>query len=262
MSPSSGGKKPLSNREYGLREFSFWIAGAKYQNEDGSDRQEYIRDCSEGDPLTLVHEPQPDYPNALAIFDQVGNQLGFAPDGMAGDLVSDMETGGIVDAWVQEVREPSDDFDFWNCRVRVRVLTLIHPVVPPPLSVDEAAVFEMLTRAAGDVPRPVEYDKNSAYISVGFERGSYWFVRYHWGRKTRWMLLRAPKTENRIGLQSVDDVAAYAKQIRAACEKALDWVDLGEKYPSPYRVKFDENGDLIGPDLKSRGGYTLTIKLE
>jgi hypothetical protein len=56
------------------------LRGASYQNEDGTDRQEFISQCKPGSALILRAEPlNPHDRHAVAVLNQQGQQLGYLP---------------------------------------------------------------------------------------------------------------------------------------------------------------------------------------
>jgi hypothetical protein len=59
--------------------FRVRVAGIKYPNDDGSDRESIIRRCEEGEILVLKHTPVPQDKNAVRILRDNGEQLGWLP---------------------------------------------------------------------------------------------------------------------------------------------------------------------------------------
>ena len=54
------------------------LAGVSHRNRDGTDRQQIIARCSAGEVLVLTHEEgNPADPNAVAVFRENGEQLGY-----------------------------------------------------------------------------------------------------------------------------------------------------------------------------------------
>lgn len=75
------------------------VVGVTYKNEDGASRQMILRDCFEGDKLTLVRQPDnPKDSDAIAIFTKFGEQIGFIPSDA--QLASYMDSGKMTDAYI------------------------------------------------------------------------------------------------------------------------------------------------------------------
>jgi hypothetical protein len=82
------------------------IAGVSFNNDDGSSRQEIIRQfCHAGDPLTLKREPNNPYGrgNAIAVHLASGQQVGYIEHGLSRDLAPKIDAGTRLSVTVAEV---------------------------------------------------------------------------------------------------------------------------------------------------------------
>lgn len=79
------------------------VAGIMYKNDDGTDRQEILRRCQEGDEVELVREPNNMYdPNAVAVY--VGNeQVGYLFREEASEVAPLLDAGYIADVTIYEI---------------------------------------------------------------------------------------------------------------------------------------------------------------
>jgi hypothetical protein len=73
--------------ENAVKNFHTKIAGVTYKNDDGSDRQLYIKNLKVGQSLVLKHTPSSEYPNAVAVFTEDGKQLGYLKESVAAEMV-------------------------------------------------------------------------------------------------------------------------------------------------------------------------------
>lgn len=59
------------------------IAGITFKNDDGTDRQSLVEELSVGDELSLQDMSSERYPEAIGVFNEFGDQLGFLPADLA-----------------------------------------------------------------------------------------------------------------------------------------------------------------------------------
>lgn len=59
------------------------IAGVSFNNDDGSSRQEYVSGLMKGEILTLRNAATTEHPEAIAVYNKFGHQLGFLPKDVA-----------------------------------------------------------------------------------------------------------------------------------------------------------------------------------
>jgi len=89
----------------GWNDFSLPICGERYDNEDGSSRQEELRRCSPGELITLVREPlNPHDHMAVAVYSCRGVQVGYLGRERACWIGSKMDRGYLVSAIVHRVK--------------------------------------------------------------------------------------------------------------------------------------------------------------
>ena len=70
------------------------LAGTEYQNRDGTDRQEIGGQCFPREALNLRHEPTNEFDrNAVGVFRNNGQQLGYLPRWLAAQTVEQMKAG-------------------------------------------------------------------------------------------------------------------------------------------------------------------------
>ena len=86
------------------REMRTKVVGVTFRNEDGSDRQGYIRRLHSGDPLYLKREPDNKKdPDAVAVLDGGRHQIGHIGRSLAAQLAPVMDGGCRVSAEATEV---------------------------------------------------------------------------------------------------------------------------------------------------------------
>jgi len=74
------------------------ITGTNYPNADGSSREKNIGNCVEGETLFLRHTPVPQDKNAVRIFRQNGEELGWIPRENAGQIAKLLDRGKKIEA--------------------------------------------------------------------------------------------------------------------------------------------------------------------
>lgn len=88
----------------GLNDFSLRLVGERYENEDGSSRQEEIERCSEGEMVDLVREPDnPHDPSAVAVLSARGVKIGYLGADRCGWIGSKIDRGYDVRAIIGRV---------------------------------------------------------------------------------------------------------------------------------------------------------------
>jgi hypothetical protein len=94
-------ESPLTER---IKHFFTKVVGVTFKNDDGSDRQEFIRQCMVLDALELKHDPDnPFDPNAVAVFRE-SQQLGHLKRELAPEIVYYVRNGWRVSALVASVQ--------------------------------------------------------------------------------------------------------------------------------------------------------------
>ncbi len=107
------------------------------------------------------------------------------------------------------------------------------------LTNDEALILETIKAIVGPGDVEVGYYKTKSYISVGFEDGGYWFVRFRWGPRAKYVILNRAEgyqRDQRIDISSVGDLHEHATAIRSTHKASLDWYETAQKYKDqPYQ---------------------------
>jgi hypothetical protein len=89
----------------GWNDFSLPACGERYDNEDGTSRQDELALCWPGDALALIREPDnPHDPMAVAIFTARGVRVGYLSRERAGWIGSKIDRGYSVAAIVERVK--------------------------------------------------------------------------------------------------------------------------------------------------------------
>jgi len=89
----------------GWNDFSLPARGERFDNEDGTSRQEELARCRPGEPVRLVRQPEnPHDPAAVAIISARGVQLGYIPADRAVWIGSKIDRGYDVRAIVERVK--------------------------------------------------------------------------------------------------------------------------------------------------------------
>lgn len=102
-----------------FRSFETFLAGVKHRGEDGQDA---ILACEPGLDLWVIRDADnPHDPNAMAVWSPSGDRLGYIPAELAAGIAPLIDAGAVAAGRVIEQRPPSEDFDFWNLRILVRL---------------------------------------------------------------------------------------------------------------------------------------------
>lgn len=89
----------------GWNDFSLPVCGERFDNEDGSSRQDELRQCRPGELITLMREPENPHDHmAVAVYSCRGVQVGYLGRERACWIGSKMDRGYLVAAIVHRVR--------------------------------------------------------------------------------------------------------------------------------------------------------------
>jgi hypothetical protein len=89
---SSGDGRRFSGDDLGPDEFPLSVVGESFKNKNGAQRQDIIRRCRPGDPVTLVPEPDNTKDRfAVAVIHRLG-QIGYLESG-SGRVADEMASG-------------------------------------------------------------------------------------------------------------------------------------------------------------------------
>lgn len=75
-----------------VRDFHTKVVGVTFDNDNGTSRQEIIKNCKEGDDIILKPVPTPEYPDAIGVFNAKGQQLGHINADLAAELKEEYGT--------------------------------------------------------------------------------------------------------------------------------------------------------------------------
>jgi hypothetical protein len=104
------------------RQFFAQVHGINHKNEDGSSRQEIIKQCHQGEELMLVPEPTNKYdPDAVKICRKNGEQLGYWE---AGRMGRDLAAGWTYRVTIDEIYRFKENRRKHGVRLCVEVLTM------------------------------------------------------------------------------------------------------------------------------------------
>lgn len=69
-----------------VRDFHTKVVGVTFNNDDGSSRQDIIKNSKIGEDIIFKHLPTEDYPDAIGVFNKKGQQLGHLSQGVAFEI--------------------------------------------------------------------------------------------------------------------------------------------------------------------------------
>jgi hypothetical protein len=83
----------------GINDFRLRLVGERFDNEDGSSRQEELARCAVGEPVELIREPSnPHDPSAVAVYSCRRVQIGYVGADRSAWIGSKMDRGYPVRA--------------------------------------------------------------------------------------------------------------------------------------------------------------------
>lgn len=101
------------------RNFRIYIAGAQYENEDGTDRQTYIKKCGVGEELLLVKSPSKYDETGIKIYRTNGECIGWVPAKYSYEFTSDMERGISIKAFFHSKIKPNNNYNYYGGKVTI-----------------------------------------------------------------------------------------------------------------------------------------------
>ncbi|AHE55933.1 HIRAN domain-containing protein [Sphingomonas sanxanigenens] len=108
------------------------VVGERFDNADGSSRQEEIRRCRPGEAVWLEREPSNRFdPSAVAVFSDRGFQLGYIGADRCGWIGSKIDRGFNVDAVVEGIS--GDVSGALPCRLTIRLRLTITDTTDAPM---------------------------------------------------------------------------------------------------------------------------------
>lgn len=69
-----------------IRDFNTKVVGVTFSNDDGSSRQEIIKNSKAGEDIIFKPVPTADYPDAIGVFNKRGQQLGHLNAELAAEM--------------------------------------------------------------------------------------------------------------------------------------------------------------------------------
>lgn len=139
------------------------IVGVTYKNEDGTPRQELLSELSDGDRLRLVDVTSERFPEAIAVCNEAGEQLGHLSKSLAlelRDMPEDFETftatvlsvtGGDGKSYGCNIEIDTDDF--FQCLITIGLrgnVSFKTPLVHTPAGIDPAVTGKVTLAQSED----------------------------------------------------------------------------------------------------------------
>lgn len=84
------------------------------------DRQAYIKESREGDPLIIKHAPTSEYPNAAAVINaRTGQMLGHINKDFAASLLSSFGNGFALEGVIKDITGGTPDAPNLGCNIEI-----------------------------------------------------------------------------------------------------------------------------------------------
>ena len=99
--------------------FRIYIAGTQYKNDDGTDRQRFIKKCKVGEELILVKTPSKYDDYGIQIYRKNGECLGWVPAKYSYEFATEMERDRIIQAFFYGKIKPERDFNYYSGKVTI-----------------------------------------------------------------------------------------------------------------------------------------------
>lgn len=106
-------------KSIGGRDFRIYIAGAQYKNDDGSERQNFIRKCKLGEELLLVKTPSEHDEYGIQIYRRSGECLGWVPAKFSYEFTSEMGRGVSIRAFFHSKINPNKEYNYYSGRITI-----------------------------------------------------------------------------------------------------------------------------------------------
>lgn len=74
------------------------VTGVKFENLDGTDRQKILKSCKVKEQLSLMQEPNIQFPDAVKVCRKTGEQLGYLNDDNCHEIAPLLGAGHAVEA--------------------------------------------------------------------------------------------------------------------------------------------------------------------
>lgn len=69
-----------------IEDFHTKVVGVTFNNDDGTSRQNIIKNCKAGEDIIFKPVPTNEYPDAIGVFNKKGQQLGHLSQGVAAEI--------------------------------------------------------------------------------------------------------------------------------------------------------------------------------
>lgn len=69
-----------------VKDFYTKVVGVTFNNDDGTSRQNIIKNCKAGEDIIFKPLPTEQYPDAIGVFNKSGQQLGHLSQGVAAEI--------------------------------------------------------------------------------------------------------------------------------------------------------------------------------
>jgi len=233
----------LNTTECLTNECNFFVAGMSYNNDDGTSRQSAIKQCAKNQNVILKHTPTPKFPYAVAVFAN-NKQLGYVTAELAEEISSYLNKGLPISAYIEEIRKPNSEYNFYGCKVKFKVSFPYTPPQPTPLedlTEDEIKLITNIRTIILAMPnarkKSVDIRKYSqGHIHIGYiERSQWWFVSLKIGKRTKYITTNENyyKTD-KISLATVDDVESCKAQIIASYNNMMTQIESEKQRFNQY----------------------------
>jgi len=99
--------------------FRIYIAGTQYKNDDGTNRQDFIKNCRAGEELVLVRTPSKYDEYGIQIYRQNGECLGWVPAKFSYEFTTEMDRDRVIKAFFYRKIKPNKNYDYYGGRVMI-----------------------------------------------------------------------------------------------------------------------------------------------
>lgn len=101
------------------RSFRIYIAGTQYTNDDGTDRQAFIKKCKAGEELILIKTPSKYDEYGIQIYRKNGECLGWIPAKYSYEFNTEMDRGIAIKAFFYRKIKPSREYNYYGARITI-----------------------------------------------------------------------------------------------------------------------------------------------
>ncbi|MGP0565103.1 MULTISPECIES: HIRAN domain-containing protein [unclassified Nitrospina] len=144
--------------------FALKVVGVTYQNHDGTNRQNILKNCKSGQKVKLVREPNNKFDKfAIAVFTLDDKQIGYLPKGDA-KLANHIDRGGKTNAVIKEITGGSGFLGLfisafrksYGCVLKITKEDIDWKAVAPYMDIDRKAK-ELINKAKNkETSQPIQ----------------------------------------------------------------------------------------------------------